>query len=171
MRLKHYHVGERIMLLEGKADQYDGGPPDLVLTNPYGPLPPVVLEVPMLVHQWVHRKAELEAWTRSPASALRMVSTWNDDREAVWSINFPHEFIVDLRDLRPEAGGWWPLELPRRLLAAYGHADIVVWDGFCGRATGGQAALDAGMRYIGIDERIEALDEARAFLRLPEDER
>lgn len=154
-----------LTLYHGNAHDYDAPEiPDLILTNPYGPLPPRLRGVPMLVHQWVHRQRELEAWVG--VHELEMVSLWSRGREAVWAVNQPAQ-AIDLTDLVPTAEGWWPEGLPRRLLEFYGHVGETLWDGFLGRGTGAKAAHERGMKVIGIDERVEAIDAALAYLGLP----
>src|SRR5204863_9157240 len=63
--------------------------------------------------------------------------------------------------------GWFPLALPERLLDLYADhlpARALVWDGFCGRATVGRAALSRGLRYVGIDRDPARIVLARAYL-------
>jgi hypothetical protein len=152
----------------GQAADYPFTDVDFILTNPYGPIPKQLAGLPMLVHQWVHRLEELKVWTHQ--SQLELVSVWNLGREAVWVANAP-VLPVDLSDLSPTEEGWWPEELPRRLLAAYGSPVLNkagqrprVWDGFMGRGTGGKAALEAGLRYTGVDNRPEMMAVALAYL-------
>ena len=153
-----------LTLYHGRAVDYAAPErPDLLLTNPYGPIADRLLNVPMLVHQWKHRLTQLAGWIRHEEADLQLVSLWNRGREAVWAVGLP-VLPVDLSDLVPTEEGWWPEALPRRLLAVYGHVGETVWDGFCGRCTGALAAREVGMNFIGIDERMEALDVARAYL-------
>lgn len=137
---------------------------DLVLTNPYGPLPPALHSKPMLIHQWRHRKAEAERWC---GNALAEISGWNDDREVFWCANLGAVIPVDLHDLRPEPPGWYPLDLPLRLLRAYGSPGITVWDGFMGRGTVARACRELGMQYIGVERLQQHLDIAFDYLGVP----
>lgn len=125
---------------------------DLILTNPYGPLPRELHGRPMLIHQWRHRQAEAEEWC---GNKLVEVAAWNRDKEVFWAANVGEIVPVDLSEFVPTAEGWYPPELPVRLLRAYGSAGITVWDGFMGRGTVGRAARSLGMNYIGV-EQLEA---------------
>lgn len=156
------HRDQRLTLWEGEAEKWDElRPVDLMLTNPYGYLPPALAAVPMLIHQWVHRKAEAEAWCRRE---LTLVSLWNEGREAFWCANMvPPK--VDLSDLSPEPGGWYPFSLPVRLLESYPRG-ITVWDGFMGRGTVGKAALSLGMHYIGVERLAAHMEIAKQYLGL-----
>lgn len=155
-----------LSLYQGRAVDYDAPEiPDLLLTNPYGPISDRLLNVPMLVHQWEHRLSQLAGWIRKEERALQLVSLWNRGREAVWAVNLP-VLRVDLSDLVPTDEGWWPEALPQRLLEAYGRMGETVWDGFCGRCTGAKFAHRGGMKFIGIDERAVALTAAYQYLEI-----
>jgi hypothetical protein len=151
----------QVSLVLGKAEEWRGHEcVDLVLTNPYGALPTSLRSTPMLIHQWVHRKSEAEAWC---GNKLTLVGAWNDEREAFWCANMP-AIPVDLSDLRPEPGGWYPPDLVRRLLAVYGQPGMTVWDGFMGRGTVGRVAREMGMAYIGVEELPEHMRLAVEYL-------
>jgi len=60
----------------------------------------------------------------------------------------------------------WPLEIPRRLIRTYVHAqDAVVLDPFCGRGTTLVAACEEGRTNIGIDNARAYCETARAAVR------
>lgn len=164
-----------LQILEGLAEQSPDFDVDLVLTNPYGRLPAWARTKPMLVHQWRHRKAELARWCGLHPDQLAEVSGWNDDREVFWCVNMPVP-KVNLHHLRPEDDGWYPLELPLRLLNRFGahwlasrttERPMVVWDGFMGRGTVAQACRILGHRYIGVERLPEHIAIARTYLKLP----
>lgn len=164
--MKLIHEDPRVTIYQGNAADYaDPRPIDLILTNPYGAMPHGLRDTPQLLHQWVHRKGELERWCGR--HDLHLVALWNDGREAFWSTAMPAAPMVDLHDLRPEPGGWYPPELPRRLLAAYGREGGTLWDGFMGRGTVGRAALAAGMRYVGVEQLAVHVALALDYLDLP----
>lgn len=159
------HQSPGLRMYQGNAHElpHDGAyaDVDLVLTNPYGPMPAELFGKPMLIHQWRHRQAEAEAWC---GNALTEISGWNDNREVFWCANLGAIIPVDLSDLRPEPGGWYPLELPLRLLRAYGSAGITVWDGFMGRGTVARAARQLGMKYVGVEQLPEHVAIALDYL-------
>ena len=133
---------------------------DLVLSNVYGPLPEQLRRRPLLVSQFVHRSALLREWC---GCDLELVSRWNEGREAVWCAN-TDRIEVDLSDLTPDPPGWFPLELPRRLLRAYARPGWVVWDGFMGRGTVGKACREMGLGFRGMDRDPERVEMARTWI-------
>lgn len=160
--MKQIYADASLTLYQGEAADYPGPAPDLILTNPYGPMG--LRATPALLHQWVHRQGELERWTGR--QDLQLVGTWNDGREAFWASGMAAR-PVDLSDLRPEPGGWYPEALVNRLLAAYAPAiGSTVWDGFMGRGTVAQVARARGLRYIGIERLAAHLRLAQAYLGL-----
>lgn len=155
-------AGDGVRVYHGKAEDWDGGESiDLVFTNPYGPMPAALRDTPALYHQWVHRKPELERWVGR--GDLELVGTWNDGREAFWCANLPC-IPVDVSEFRPEHGGWYPLELVRRLLAVYGQPGMTIFDGFMGRGTVGKVARELGMNYVGVEELAAHLGLAVEYL-------
>lgn len=58
----------------------------------------------------------------------------------------------------------WPLEIPRRLIAASCPPDGVVLDPFMGRGTTGLAALELGRRFIGCDKSPAYFTAAKRLL-------
>jgi hypothetical protein len=128
-----------------------------VLTNPYAALPPCLLGLPMLIANFANRIERCEEYVRAP---LNEVTAWGrDQRCRIWVANAP-AIKVDCSDLIEEeeipGRGWFPLELPLRLLRAYAPAASIVIDPFMGRGTVGKACKMLGHRFIGID-----LDPAR----------
>lgn len=168
--MKLHHRSDFYTIYHGEAVDWPGAEPiDLVLTNPYGPLPRSLEGKPMLLHQWAHRRSELASWACVPESALQLVGSWNDDRECFWALNMPPlggKTLGAMRGFRPEPGGWYPLELPVLLLEMFGRAGDVVWDGFMGRGTVGLAAYLRGMRYVGVEQLESHITLARDYLLL-----
>lgn len=142
------------------------GSADLVLTNPYAPLPPCLRGVPSLISNFAERKELCEAYVGAP---LVEVSAWSRGlRNRVWAANLPVK-PVDLTDLVEDefepGRGWFPEELPRRLLSAYRWAGLVtVWDGFMGRGTVGKACAELGLDFVGIDINPQRVALAREYL-------
>lgn len=159
----------RLTIYQGKAEDWPTCcSVDLVVTNPYGPLPRSVWATPMIVHQWRHRFDELREWTGYPV--LEEIASWNDGREAFWVANMT-PVPVDLSAFKPEPGGWYPEALVRRLLGRYGHPErrpFTVWDGFMGRGTVGKVALEMGMNYIGVEELPAHIELALTYLGVEE---
>ena len=71
---------------------------------------------------------------------------------------------IKLDDLRAEDGGFWPVELPRRLLKEYGKAGDTILDPFMGRGTVGKACMELGMDFIGIDRDTRKVQKAYDYL-------
>lgn len=156
-----------ICLYHGDAVDWPGEESiDLVLTNPYGPMPTVLSKTPMILHQWAHKKHQVERWAGLAIGELQLVATWNSDRECFWVANMdPIE--LDLRHLKPEPGGWYPLEVPLRLLETFAKPASRVWDGFMGRGTVARAAHMLGHRYVGVEQLRAHIDLAAKYLDLP----
>ena len=149
-----------IRIYHGRADTWDGGEHiDLVFTNPYGPLPESLKQTPMIVQKWCHRRAELERWCGT--ADLELIGTWNNAREAFWSVNIEYGWIHSLAALRleegqyrPEPGGWYPEEMVRRILDICTPIarPFTIWDGFMGRSTIGKICRERGIDYVGVEE-------------------
>ncbi len=174
MKIERVYQSEDLSIYHGNAEDWPGEEDvDLVLTNPYGPLPASLARTPMLVHQWEYNRGVLQRWIGG--AELSLVSAWNNGRECFWSANMP-PLEVDLSDLRPEDGGWYPLELPLRLLrAAESHLgyDMFerptrVWDGFMGRGTVAKACRELGLRYVGVEQLGVHIDIAVKYLEIAE---
>lgn len=166
MSARLVHADDSIRIYEGRADTWDGGEPiDLVFTNPYGPLPASLRNTPTIVHQWCHRLDELKAWCGGVD--LTLMSWWNNDREAFWVANMPMQ-LVDVRDFKPEPGGWYPEAMVRRILTAYdpGTRPFTVFDGFMGRGTVAMITRKLGMQYVGVEELPKHIALAKEYLGL-----
>ncbi len=141
------------------------GTADLVLTNPYAPLPTCLIGVPALVSNFAERKGLCEVYVGAPLSE---VSPWGKGwRNRVWVANMPVR-LVDLTDLVEDefepGRGWFPEDLPLRLLKAFASPGMTVWDGFMGRGTVGKACAELGLGFIGIDRDPERVALARKYL-------
>jgi len=152
-----------IELFCGDARFWSGRPVDLILTNPYASLPYWLLgEIPKIISLHHPDGAPRDARIRKAedwiGGQLDHLSDWGA-RNAVYVCHLPFRQI-DLRMLEvdgadaPTNVGWFPLELPMRLLALYRDKLPplpTIWDGFCGRGTVGKACQQMGFDYIGID--------------------
>jgi hypothetical protein len=157
---------ENLELWHGHAADYEGRRPDLIFTNPQAWLPKTFSGVPMLLHQRLCRKRALARWAHVHERDLHLISLWNNGREAFWTVNIEVPCWVELGRYVPDPPGRWPLGLADSLLEVYGTVGGLLWDGFMGRGTGAKAALGAGMYYVGIECRSEAIELARAYLHL-----
>lgn len=156
-----------IKIYEGLAEQWEGREHvDLVLTNPYGPMPTGLRGTPMIIHQWVHRKEEAERWCGNKLDFL--VGTWNKGQEAFWSANIEHptEMSGLIGAYNPEPGGWYPEHMVRMILQHFALPGQTIWDGFMGRGTVGKIARELGMHYIGVEQLPTHIALARGFLSL-----
>lgn len=153
---------DTITIFQGEARDWTGHGIDLVFTNPYGPLPAGLRDHPMVIHQWIHRKAEAEIWCGNALD--HCVGTWNRFREAFWSANIDPEQCVSIDEFVPEQPGWYPEEMARRLLTVFGEPGMTVWDGFMGRGTVGKIAVELGMQYVGVERLDSHLAIAREYL-------
>jgi DNA modification methylase len=70
--------------------------------------------------------------------------------------------------VRPEKGSWhpcpFPVEIPRRLIAASCSPGGLVLDPFHGSGSTGVAAIESGRRYLGIDLKHDYLTRSRKRL-------
>lgn len=168
--MKLYHKSDFFTIYHGDADQWPGAESiDLVLTNPYGPMPAALRDTPMLIHQWAYRKGEAARWAGVDAEQLQLVGSWNDDRECFWAANMPYlegKTLGAIARFCPEPGGWYPLELPVLLLERFAKAGQTIWDGFMGRGTVALAAYLRGCKYVGVEQLEPHLALARDFLNL-----
>lgn len=150
---------ERVELWHGNSTEYVGQV-DLVLTNPYAPLPPQLRKTPMLICDFADRHALAESRC---GTLLEPVSPWYGGVNMIWAGNMG-VIPVDLSDLNPDSGGFFPDELVRRLLEVYGSPEDIVWDGFMGRGTVGKVCLEMGMDFIGIDQNLDRVKMAEKYV-------
>jgi hypothetical protein len=168
-------VASDCRLIVGEASAFAGAA-DFVFTHPYAPLPPQLCGLPAVLNLYAPpevaeaREEQLMEWIDAPVIAP--LGRWGrGGNNAVYVANLPPRAVelADLVEDEFEPGrGWFPLALPERLLDLYADhlpAGSVVWDGFCGRATVGKAALARGLRYIGIDRDAARIALARTYLR------
>lgn len=160
------HGDKDITLYLGRAEEWKNDEwVDLVLTNPYGPMPTGLEKTPAIIHQWGHRKKDAVLW--SHMSLPFLLGRWNDERECFWGNQYlinPRQ--IDIRRFRPEPGGWYPEDLVRQLLTEFAQPGWTIWDGFMGRGTVGKIAREMGMKYIGINELSDHMDLALNYLEL-----
>ena len=154
-----------VNLICGNSSYWRGSGVDLVLTNPYAPLPICLRDTPMILTDFAERKRQCEHYA---GGELEEIGAWSKDgRCRVWVRNMM-PFPIRTNDLFEEeiepGKGFFPLELPMRLLEAYGYQGMTVWDGFMGRGTVGKACQQLGMKYIGIDLDPKRVEMARAYL-------
>lgn len=155
-----------VRLSRGDARLWEGEA-DLVFTHPYGPIPECLKGRPMLLNLFGDK---LEQATRWAGADLEVVSRWGKGlRNTLYCANVERR-AVDLTDLVEDntglepGKGWFPLELPMRVLRAYGEPGWTVWDGFMGRGTVGRACQIRGLSYIGIDIDPQRVEIARKYL-------
>lgn len=159
---------------EGDASRWDGAGVDLIFTHPYGPLPRQLRGLPAIVNLYhnpkVRRSVLIEIASGWLGSAITPLGHWGrGHRNTVYVANLPvvEVGIGDLVEDEFEPGrGWFPLELPLRLLGVYGRPGMTVWDGFMGRGTVGKACQELGLGYVGLDIRPERVALARDYLGL-----
>lgn len=164
--MKLYHASDFYTIYHGDAVAWPAAESiDLVLTNPYGFLPPALRKTPMILHQWAHRKHDAERWAGLMPGELQLIGAWNDGRECFWAANMD-AIPVDVSRFRPEPGGWYPLELPLQLLEVYAKKGQTVWDGFMGRGTVALAAYLRGCKYVGVEQLAAHLAIAHDYLTL-----
>lgn len=150
----------------GDASQWKGSNVDLVFTHPYAPLPKQLRGKPAIINLFGDKKTIGERWV---GSELHFISKWGKDlMNTIYVANLEPQMIY-LKDLHEDntglkRGGWFPLELPLRLLQAYGKPKMVVWDGFMGRGTVGKACQYYNLSYIGIDKDPERVRIAKEYL-------
>jgi hypothetical protein len=141
------------------------GTAGLVLTNPYAPLPKGLLGKPCLISNFHSRKSRCEEWAKCE---LRPISRWGSKlQNTVWVGNDSviEMDLTDLVEVEDTPGhGWFPLELPKALLAAYAKPGITVIDPFMGRGTVGRACKMLGLSFIGIDHNPDRVALAREYI-------
>lgn len=156
-----------IQLIHGDASKWVGNDVDLVFTHPYAMIPRTLWSKPMIINLFGNKKGVCEKWIGG--RKLTKLSTWGKDQmNTIYVVNL-EPVNIDLTDLKEdntdlEKGGWFPLELPMRLLKLYGQEGYTVWDGFMGRGTVGKACKSLGMSYIGIDRDVNRIMYAQYYL-------
>lgn len=166
-----------ITVEQGDASNWQGDA-DAVFTHPYAPLPASLHGKPSIINlfhpqgQWEKlRKYQAEEWLGD--HDIHQIGQWGRGlRNTVYVANLePRKVKLDdlIEDEFEPNIGWFPLELPFRLLKAY--ADIIkpgmtVWDGFCGRGSVGKVCQEFGTSYIGLDVDPSRVKLAREYLGL-----
>ena len=151
-------------LIHGMGENFVG-PCDLIMSQLYGQLNPKVKGTPMIISGFLGRSSCYSLWV---LGKLTQIGVWGRRQDqGVWVVNTaPIE--VKLDDLEEEEfapnRGWFPVELPRRLLAAYQGKKDVVADPFMGRGTVGKAVLEIGGTFIGIDRHKDRVRLAHTYL-------
>lgn len=153
-----------LQLIHGSGENFKG-PCDLIVTQLYGQLDPKLKGTPMILLGFLGRSQTYGMWSFSKPVKI---GEWGKKRDqGVWVAN-AEPFEVDVAGLEEEEfapnRGWFPLELPRRLLAAYPGKKDVVADPFMGRGTVGKAVLEYGGQFIGIDRSKERVNLAYTYL-------
>lgn len=153
-----------VQLSHGMGENF-AGPCDLIFTMPYGQLHTKLRGTPMIISGFASRG---QAYSRFAMAELKQIGVWGKKKDqAVWVAN-TEPFEVDIAELEEEefvpGRGWFPLELPRRLLAAYPGKKDVVADPFMGRGTVGKAVLEYGGTFIGVDRDPERVRLAYTYL-------
>lgn len=154
---------DQCTIYQGDAQDWPGDENvDIVITNPYGPLPMSLQHHPMVIHQWIHRKRAAEQWCRNPLRHL--ISKWNHEKEGFWSANIAPPVIMHLDDYVPEQPGWYPEEMALQLVKVFARPGQTIWDGFMGRGTVGKMAMHLGMKYVGVEQLPAHIKIAREYL-------
>ena len=164
-----------VSVAQGDASQWRGDAEaiGLVFTHPYAPIPKTLQGKPSIINLYhppgnATRQKQAEAWI---GAELEPVSYWGrGHRNITYVANLPFRNVqlADLVEEEIQPGmGWFPLDLPMRVLRAY--ADLIppgttVWDGFMGRGTVGKACQLLGYRYIGLDIDASRVALARSYL-------
>lgn len=143
-------------LIHGCGENYRGKA-DLIFSQLYGQLDVSQRGTPVILSGFKDRQHAYELWS---FAKLRQIGVWGAKKDqAVWTNMrlFPELDLSDLVEDEVKPGfGFFPVELPRRLLAAlYAPADTTtetIVDPFMGRGTVGKAVLEFGGNFIGIDK-------------------
>lgn len=146
-----------LQLSHGMGENFKG-PCDLIITQPRAQLHTSVKGTPMII---IGQELRSQTYSRFALAPLTLLGRWGVGR-AVWIANAA-PFEVDLSELAEEFETF-PVELPRRLLAAYPGKKDVVADPFMGRGTAGKAVLEYGGEFIGIDSNKDRVRKAYTYL-------
>lgn len=149
----------------GDSSTFSGNA-DLVFTHPYAQLPVSLCTTPTIVNivDGPGREEHLSRWV---GGSVARIGSWDSNpRNTLYAVRMPPP-VVDVSDLNSDPPGWFPLELPLRILRAINlKPGSRVWDGFCGRATVGKACQILGLNYTGIDIRPDRVRIARDYLQV-----
>lgn len=153
-----------VQLIHGMGENFSV-PCDLIFTHPYGQLHTKLRGTPMIISGFATRS---QCYSRWVLGELKQIGVWGKKKDqAVWVVNAP-PFEVDIADLVEDEfepnRGWFPIELPRRLLAAYQGKKDLVADPFMGRGTVGKAVLEYGGKFIGVDRDRARVEIAQKYL-------
>jgi len=161
--MKVFFENDWCQLFHGDSSQFVGEC-DVVLTNPYAPLPKFLQEKPMFIidFNFRHSKAEERCGTK-----LFHLSSWFEGKNVIWYGNIDdvgqlHD--VDFSHMMPEPEGWFPYELPKTILQNFCQPGMTVWDGFMGRGTVGRACKDLGLNFIGVDKQMDRVEKAYDYI-------
>lgn len=158
-------------LRHGDGSKFTGRA-DLILTNPYAAIPLHLHNRPMILSLFEgkgSRQSLAEGWIGG--RRITRLSAWGaGGNNTVYVAALPAREI-DLTDLVEDpfepGRGWFPLDLPARLLDLYSDfwkpGDVVL-DPFMGRGTVGRACLDRELSFVGIDIAHERVRLAREYL-------
>lgn len=172
-----YSVSE-IRLICGDASKWWASRrPDLVFTNPYAPIPRFLHGLPSFISLYhpagQDRRGRIDQTQRWIGSELIKVSDWGlGGNNALYVANLPVR-PIDLTDLVEDTYqpgiGWFPLELPMRVMDIHKRLFMPgdqVWDGFCGRGTVAKACQTLGLDCVSIDIDRSRVELARQYLDL-----
>lgn len=153
-----------INLIHGNAQDFTGEG-DLVITNPYGPMPSCLSKTPMIITNFTERHKQCEEWAET---SLTLIGNWDNSRQSAWSGNLPpyNGFLAPLHDLKSD-DVYYPLSLPLRLLVIYAKPGDTIIDPFMGRGTVGKACKVLGYNFIGIDNDQGRVLMAEEYIGVP----
>lgn len=154
---------ENMTIYKGNAVDWKGDEAiDLVFTNPYGRLPKNLIDHPMVIHQWAHRRRQAEEWVGTKFAYT--IGEWNRKRETFWGVNMTQRITVNIEEFVPEPMGWYPEAMVERLMKVFGRPGYTIWDGFMGRGTVGKIATEMGMKYVAVEQLPSHIKIAREYL-------
>jgi len=143
------------------------GDADIILSNPYAPIPPHLHGKPAIISLYERRGRREIAERWLGGAPLSLIDRWGSGlTNSVYVANLPVRSIT-LSDLVEDPPIYFPLDLPRRLIAGYAEffpPGAVVFDGCCGRGTVGAACREKGLAFVGIDHDPAMIETARAYL-------
>ncbi len=158
----------RFEISVGDASNWTGSAIDLVLTNPYAPLPQCLWGVPTIVRLFEgkgSRQARAEGWIGRPLTQIGKWGKGSNNTVYVAGLPVRKIKIAGMMEAPFEPGrGWFPLDLPVHLLTTYARPGWTVWDGFMGRGTVGKACQQLGLGFVGLDIQPDRVALARRYL-------